>query len=79
MFKNISRARVIGAWCAAIVLIGASALVAGAAPTAANGELLLVAGLMPPAVLLFLWRDAPVASVSELLHAADVPAKEARS
>lgn len=79
MFKHISRGRVIGAWCSAVVLIGACSVVAGAAVTLSNAELWLVACLMPPTVLLFVWRGAPPATVAELLHSVDAPSDESRS
>ena len=67
MLKDMSRARLAGAWCAAVIVIGACGVVAGAAITASNGELLVVACLGPPALMLLVWRGAPPVTVAELL------------
>lgn len=78
MLKHISRVRLVGAWCAAMIVIGAMAVVAGVAITASNGELLLVVCVVPPAVMLLVWRGAPPATVAELLHTVDKPSTELR-
>ena len=71
MWSNPSRVRLVGAWLAAAAVIFACAVVAGAAITVGAGELWLVACLMPPAVMLLVWRDAPALSAAGLLRAAD--------
>jgi hypothetical protein len=78
MLKHISRVRLVGAWCAAVIVIGALAVVAGVAITASNGELLLAVCVVPPAVMFFVWRGAPPVTVAELLHAVDEPSPKAR-
>ncbi len=78
MLKDISRARLAGIWWAAVIVIGACGVVAGAGITLSNGALLLVAGLVPPAVMLLVWRGAPPVTVAELLHSVNRPAKETR-
>ena len=78
MLNNISRLRVVGAWCALVLVIAALSVVAGAGITLSNGELLLVACLAPPAVMLLVWRGAPPATVAELLHSVNRPSKDTR-
>jgi len=78
MFKDLSRAKVAGMWCAAVLVIAACGVVAGVSLTLNNGALLLVVGLMPPAVMLAVWRGAPAMTVAELLHSADESPREAR-
>ena len=73
MLKDLSRARVAGAWCLAVMAIGALAVVAGAAITLGNAELLLVACVVPPAVMLLMWRGAPPRTVAEVLYAVNRP------
>jgi hypothetical protein len=78
MLKDISRARLVGTWCAAVTFIGACGVVLGAAVTMSNGALLLMTGLVPPAVMLLVWRGAPPITVAELLYAVNRPSQETR-
>ena len=71
MWNNPSRARLVGAWLAAAAVVFACAVVAGAAITVGAGELWLVACLMPPAIMLLVWRNAPALSPAGLLCAVD--------
>ena len=73
MLKDISRTRVAGAWCAAVTVIGACSVVAGAALTIGTAELFLATCLVPPAVMLLIWRGAPPATVAEVLYTANRP------
>jgi hypothetical protein len=78
MLNNISRARLVGSWLAAIVVLFAFSVVGGAAMTIGAGELWLVACLMPPAVMLLVWPAAPPVTVAELLYAVNKPLKAGR-
>jgi hypothetical protein len=78
MFNNLSRAKVAGMWCAAVLVLAAFGVVAGVPLTLGNGALLLVVGLTPPAVMLAVWRGAPPQTVAELLHSADESPKDTR-
>jgi hypothetical protein len=64
MLSNVSRTRWAGRWCAAVTVVGACGVVGGAAITTGNGELWLIACLMPPAVMLLVWRNPVPADVS---------------
>ena len=68
MLKNISRARAVGLWLAAVAVL--TAAFAAFDPNAAIGfaPLLLTLALGPPAVMLLVWRGAPPPTVAELLH-----------
>ena len=79
MLSDLSLARLIGAWCLTVMTMGACSIVAGAAITISNGELLLVACLVPPAVMLLVWRSARSIIVAEVAYSAHGPAKKARS
>lgn len=79
MLKHVSRTRLALAWCVAVVVFGAIAVVNGGAPiTLANGGLLLMVGLIPPAIMLMVWRGPPPLTIAEVLHAAGKPTKEDR-
>ena len=76
MLKSISRARSVGVWCAAVIVMAASSVLGGAAITANNSELWLAACVLPPAIMLLVWRGAPPVTVAELLHSVNRPSKE---
>ena len=78
MLKELSRARLAGAWCAALLVIGALSVVGGVSITVSSIELWLVTCLVPPSVMLLAWGGAPPRTVAEVLYAANRPSKEAR-
>jgi hypothetical protein len=47
-----------GAWCATVIVLGACAIVLGVDLTIGNAELWLMACLLPPTILLPLWRGS---------------------
>jgi len=59
MANNVLRARMVETWCMSVMTIGALSVVLGAALTVPNAELLLGACVVPPLVMLFVWRNAP--------------------
>ena len=71
--NNISRARLVGTWFAGVAVVFACSVVAGAPMTIGAGELWLVGSLVPPAVMLLVWRGAPPVTVAELLYAVNRP------
>ena len=77
MLQDLSRARLAGAWCAALLVIGAFSVAAGADVTISNLELWLVTCLVPPTVMLIAWRGAPPRTVAEVLYAVNSSSKEA--
>jgi hypothetical protein len=80
MLKNISRARLLGAWFGTVALVLAGCLAGGVTVTAGNVVLWSVVCLVPPAVMLFVWHaGASAVTMTELLHAVDGRSKEGRS
>ena len=79
MLKHISRMQVAVAWCVSVVMVGAiAAVTGGTSVTLANGGLLLMVGLIPPAIMLLVWHGPPPLTIAEVLHAAGKPSKEER-
>ena len=68
MMKNISPTHWIGAWVAGVIVMMAGSVAAGASLTIGTGELWLVAGIVPPAVMWLLGRGAPPLTVAEVLY-----------
>jgi hypothetical protein len=64
------------AWCAGVIVLGACAIVVGVNLTIANGEVWLLACLLPPTLILLLRRDDP--PVAPLLQLVNRPSKDIR-
>jgi hypothetical protein len=77
MLMNISRTQLVGTWIAAVAVLFAGSIVAGAAMTVSIGQLWFVTGVIPPVIMLLLWRGAPPATVAEVLYAANNHDKDA--
>jgi hypothetical protein len=73
MLKDLSRARLAGAWCAVLVAIGSLGAAAGAPVSTSNVGLWLVACLVPPSVMLVAWWRASPLTIAEGLYAANRP------
>lgn len=78
MLNNISCARLLSAWFAVVTVAFACRVVLGAPMTLGATELWLVVCLVPPVVMRLVWRDAPSATVAELLHTVDTSVKAGR-
>ena len=73
MLKDLSRARLAGAWCALLAVIGSLGVAAGAPVNTSNFGLWLVACLVPPSVMLVAWRGGPPLTIAEVLYVANRP------
>ena len=71
MLKEISRARLVGFWFAAVAVIIASLVAMGVNVGVSTAALLLTLSLVPPAIILALWRGAPPPTVADILYAAN--------
>jgi hypothetical protein len=71
MLKDMTRARVIQIWFAAVAVAIAVAVVLGASVTASTTALLLALCLVPPAIVLLLWPGVQPPTVAEVLHGVD--------
>jgi hypothetical protein len=71
MPKAPSRGTIIGVWFAVLAVVAGAGAIGGASPTIWTRALVLVACLVPPAIMLMVWRGAPPPTVAELLHDVD--------
>ncbi len=71
MFRSTNLRIAIGAWFALLIAVAAIGALAGASITLENSALWLLAGIVPPAVMLMVWRGAPPATVAEILNTVD--------
>ena len=78
MLKHITRNRLVGFWFAAAAVIIASVVVMGLHVAVSTTALLLTLSVVPPGIMLVLWRGAPPPTVGEILFAANT-LKEGRS
>ena len=77
MLNRISRTRLVGFWFATIALVIAWVAGTGVNVSTSTAALLLTMCLVPPAILLFLWRGTAPSTIGELLYS--VNKKEDRS
>ena len=71
IFRNIKRRFLVGAWVAAVVALAGVAALAGASLTIGIGALWFAACVVPPAVMLMVWRGGPPPTIAEVLYAVD--------
>ena len=70
MLNDITRNRLVGLWFGAVGLVIASVVAMGVNVGVSTTALLLTMALVPPAIMLTLWRGGPNQTVAEILHAA---------
>ena len=68
MSKNTSPKQLASIWGAAMIVIAALSIVGGIGLTLGNIELLILASLVPPAVMLALWPAPQPATFAQMLH-----------
>ena len=68
MLKMASRTQLLGFWFAAVAVIIALVVATGVNMAVSTTVLLLTMCLVPPAIMLLVWRGAPPQTVGELLH-----------
>lgn len=68
---HVTRNRLLGFWFAAVFIVIASLAAAGMNIGVATTALLLTMYLVPPGIILVLWRDAPTQTVGEVLYPAN--------
>ena len=71
MSRSINRRTVIGVWLAVLVAVAGAGALSGMSITIGTSVLWLFACVVPPAVMLMVWRGAPPPTVAEILHAVD--------
>jgi len=71
MLKDITRNRLVGFWFAAVAVIVAAVVAMGVNVGVSTTALLLTLSLVPPGIILALWRGAPPPTVGEILYAAN--------
>jgi hypothetical protein len=78
MLINITRNRLVGFWFAAVAVAIATVVATGVNVGVATTALAITLSLVPPGIILALWRGAPPKTIGEILYAADTR-KEGRS
>ena len=71
MSRLINRRRVIAVWFAVVVAVAGVGGLSGVSLSVGTLALWFVACVVPPAVMLMVWRGAPPPTVAEILHAVD--------
>ena len=71
MVRDMSRAKLMQIWVAAVALAAVASVVLGARVTLATAAALLAVCLVPPVILLLLWPGAEPPTIAEVLHDVD--------
>ena len=71
MMRDMSRAKLMQIWVAAVAPVAIATVVLGARGTVATAAAVVTLCLVPPAILLLLWPGAEPATIAEVLHAVD--------
>lgn len=71
MSRAINRRTVIGVWFAVLVTVAGAGALSGVSITIGISAFWLVACVVPPAIMLMVWRGAPSPTVAGVLHAVD--------
>ena len=70
MLTNMTRGRLAGLWFATVAIAAMGAVLLGPEFTVGTGVFLMAASLVPPGVMLFLWRSTSP-TIAEVLHDAE--------
>jgi hypothetical protein len=71
MLNDITRNRLVGLWFAAVAVVIALVVAMGVNVDVSTTPLPLTVFLVPPGIILALWRGAPPQTVAEILYAAN--------
>jgi hypothetical protein len=71
MSNDITRNRFVALWFAAVAVVIASVVALGVNIGVSTTALLLALALVPPGIILVLWRGAPAQTVGEILYTAN--------
>jgi hypothetical protein len=71
MLRHITRNRLVGFWFVALAVTIASIVVLGVNVSVSNTALLLALSMVPPGIILALWRGASPQTIAEVLYAAN--------
>jgi hypothetical protein len=71
MLKHITRNRLVGCWFGAVAAFIATVIATGVNVGVSTSALLLTLSLVPPGIILTLWRDASPSPIAEVLYAAN--------
>jgi hypothetical protein len=71
MLNDITRSGLVALWFAAVAVGLACVAAVGVSVGASTTALLLALSVVPPAIMLLVWRGAPPQTVGEILYAAN--------
>jgi len=71
MLNAITRNQLVACWFAAVALTGAGFVAIGVHPGLSTGAFLLALSVVPPGMIVALWRDKQPSTAREILYATD--------
>jgi hypothetical protein len=73
VLKDITRNRLVGGWFATVAVIIAAVIAMGVNVGVSTTALLLALSIVPPGIILALWRGPSPPTVGDILRAANTP------
>jgi hypothetical protein len=71
MFRSLNRRTIVAAWVGVLLAVAGAAALSGVSITPGNSALWFAVCVVPPVVMLMVWRGAPPATMQEILYAVD--------
>jgi len=71
MLRSLNCRNVVAAWVGVLLAVAGAASLLGASLTLGNSALWFAVCVVPPVVMLMVWRGAPPSTIQELLYAVD--------
>ena len=71
MLRSLNRRNVITAWVGVLLGVAGAAALSGVSITLGNSALWFAVCVVPPVVMLMVWRGAPPPAMQEILYATD--------
>ena len=71
MLRSLNRRNVVAAWVGVLLAVAGAAALSGVSITLGNSALWFAVCVVPPVVMLMVWRCAPLSPMQEILYAAD--------
>jgi hypothetical protein len=71
MLRSLNRRTIVAAWAGVLLAVAGAAALSGVSITPGNSALWFAVCVVPPVVMLMVWRGAPPPTMQEILYAAD--------
>ncbi len=71
MLSSLNRRNLVAAWVGVLLTVAGAAALSGVSITVGNSALWFAVCVVPPVLMLMVWRGAPPPAMQEILYAVD--------